>query len=328
MGDNQSGYISNNSDTITFEYKNEHGELVTDPNLEVISFGYRADGSLKWLDVFDTSQNKVTRYNACVMEDIVYIHWGGQYVWTDINCHRLEVGGGEFEELVDTVEELDENALRKQNNLSDLSDLSESLGNLLNELETFAPVPGPSVVSQLSSYILCVGQISGPSQYRVTVPRKLTLDYLYNNYILPATNTEYGMTKNADTGRYGFTGTAASATRAENAYAIINGSPISSLGRRYFDCRRKTFSGLTGTSTVTFDPRVTTSTILNYNILSVSVIEVSTGGTAIVKGFSVSCESVPSDGDYEYTVSAEIEAQGSGIDVTLEILYSYEIELH
>ena len=151
MSDNQTGYISNNSDTITFEYKNEHGELVTDPNLEVISFGYRADGSLKWLDVFDTSQNKVTRYNACVMEDIVYIHWGGQYVWTDINCHRLEVGGGEFEELVDTVEELvdtveelddtveelddtveelDENALRKQNNLNDVSNKQTALGNL------------------------------------------------------------------------------------------------------------------------------------------------------------------------------------------------------
>lgn len=136
MGDNQTGYISNNSDAITFEYKNEHGELVTDPNLEVISFGYRADGSLKWLDVFDTSQNKVTRYNACVMEDIVYIHWGGQYVWTDINCHRLEVGGAEYEELVDTVNELDTNALRKQNNLNDVANKQTSLGNLESSAAT------------------------------------------------------------------------------------------------------------------------------------------------------------------------------------------------
>lgn len=130
MGDNQTGYISNNSDAITFEYKNEHGELVSDPNLEVISFGYRADGSLKWLDVFDTSNNKVTRYNACVQEDIVYIHWGGQYVWTDINCQRLEVGGAEYEELVDTVDELDANALRKQNNLNDVENKQTSLRNL------------------------------------------------------------------------------------------------------------------------------------------------------------------------------------------------------
>jgi hypothetical protein len=216
-----------------------------------------------------------------------------------------------MKDLVDDY--LSEYFLKKSNNLSDLQSLVTALVNIFDGVN--------NISGQLTGYsniLITNGTPSTPTA------GKATINDLFD--VLSAKiNTEYGMSKNVATGLYDFTGNAAFAVNAAHTFNITTGDPTSSLGTRSFNCKRKTFSGLTGTATVAFDPLVTTSKVLNYNILSVSVIEVSTGTTAIVKGFSVACESVPSDGDYEYTVSAEIEAQGTGIDVTLEILYSYEV---
>lgn len=217
-----------------------------------------------------------------------------------------------MKDLVDNY--LSEYFLKKSNNLSDLALTTTALINIFDGVNN---IPG-----QLTGY----SDILFKSAASLSAG-KVTINDLFNNVLVGKINTEYGMSKNAGTGLYDFAGNAATATQAAQAYSIITGDPISSLGQRLFNCERKTFSGLTGTATVTFDPLVTTSGVLNYNILSVSVIEVTTGTTAIVKGFSVACESVPSDSDCEYTVSAEIEAQGSGIDVKLEVLYSYEVSV-
>lgn len=96
------GYIANTENNITFTYEDD-GTQVCDPNLCVIAFGYRKNGELKWIDVRNLTTGETKRYMANIVEDIVYIWWNGNYVWTDINCHRLEVGGDSWEEFKDYV---------------------------------------------------------------------------------------------------------------------------------------------------------------------------------------------------------------------------------
>lgn len=140
--------------------------------------------------------------------DSLYVMLGHNVGLGGVN-YRVEPNYYTLKSLVDNY--LSEYLLKASNNLSDLSDLSASLGNLFNDADTFEPVPGPPIDTQLYNLELYLGYLNGPPSSPFTVPKKITVEYLYENYILPVLNTEYGMTKDEQTNLYDFTGNAATA---------------------------------------------------------------------------------------------------------------------
>ncbi|WP_407453959.1 hypothetical protein [Methanobrevibacter sp.] len=139
-----SGYIS--SPIIQNDVNNQSeiidnlGENKKLTDLTVIAYAYRTNGTLKWVDILDANGNTI-RCNCVTVEDVIYIDWYGQYVWTDINCKTLQAGGKLYEEVVEDIENI-----KTKNLIVDLnSNSSATIGDDEDPIKIGIEVPASTV---------------------------------------------------------------------------------------------------------------------------------------------------------------------------------------
>lgn len=237
----------------------------------------------------------------------------GRIVGTGGDNYYIEPNRYTLKDLVDNY--LSEYLLQKGNDLSDLDSISNAVSNLINGLSS-AGIP---VINR--NVELMAKQPGFPSG-----TGKITLEDIFDNYLLSAFNTEYGMTKDVSTEKYIFDGIAQKADVADATLAMATSDPASRVhfGDRLFNTAVVSVTA-TGQTTVTKTFTSTAETPI-FNILSVTPVNIiGLSNSVKVNGYTVTLENPASSGDDAiYTVTADVEALGTNVNFDLEFLYCYK----
>lgn len=237
----------------------------------------------------------------------------GRIVGTGVDNYYIEPNRYTLKDLVDNY--LSEYFTKKSNDLSDLNSISDAVSNLIDGLSS-AGIP---VINQ--NVELMAKQPRFPSG-----TGKITLEDIFDNYLLSAFNTEYGMTKDLSTEKYVFDGIAEKADVADATLAMATSDLASRVhfGDRLFNTAVVSVTA-TGQTTVTKTFTSTTETPI-FNILSVTPVHIiGLSNSVKVNGYTVTLETPASSGDDAiYTVTVDVEALGTNVNFDLEFLYCYK----